>query len=96
MAWENTWRMTAARSAGRQRLEEPDLALAQDEHAAFAEVLVETRKREPGLLGMRVGDAPVDAGGAGQELEVDPPRFGQVAEQRRDRHAGSGIESSAS
>jgi hypothetical protein len=71
-----------------ERLEEPDLALAEDEHTSFAQVLVEPGEGQSGLLGMRIGDAPVDAGRAGQQLEVHPRRFGEIADQRGHRDAG--------
>ena len=47
---------------GRVTLEEPHLALADDEDAARVEVLVVARKREAGLLDVRAGDGPFEPG----------------------------------
>ena len=62
------------RVGGVERLEIPDLALAEDEDAAAAQVGVEPREREPGLLRVRNGDVAVEAVGAGQQLEVERAR----------------------
>ena len=87
-SWLSTRRSTAVALGGVERLEIADLALAEDEDAAAAQVGVESREREAGLLRVGDGDAAVEAVGAGQQLEIERAGVGQIAQHGRDRHAG--------
>ena len=80
------------RTPVRARLVEPlevaDLALAEHQDAALAQVGVEARQRQPGLLRVRDGDAAIEPLAAGQQLEVEAPGRREVAEDRPDGDAG--------
>ena len=64
-----------------------DLAVAEDEDASFAEVLVEAREGQAGLLDVRAQDPAIEAAATREELEIQPQRFGAALEKRADRHA---------
>ena len=70
-----------------QALEEPDLALAEDQHAARLEVFVEAGQREAGLLHVRTGDQAVEAVGAGQQLEREAERLRAAPQEGTDADA---------
>ncbi len=68
----------------RQRFEIPHFALAEHEHAAAAQVRVESRQGQPGLLRVGNGDAPFEAGRAGEQLEIEGARIGEIPQDRGD------------
>jgi len=68
----------------RQRLEVPHLARAKHEHAARAQVGIETREGEAGFLRVRDCDAAFDASRARQQLEIQHLGLGDIAENRGD------------
>ncbi len=70
-----------------ERLEEAHFALAEDEHAAVAQILIESGEGEAGFLRMRIRDATLDAAGAGEQFEIERARFHQVAQDGCDAHA---------
>src|SRR3989442_9450170 len=61
--------------------------LAENEDAAWLEVLVESRERETGFLDVRAGDGAVEAIGTGQQVERQPKRLGSAAQQPADGDA---------
>ena len=76
-----------SRAAAVEALEVADLALAEDQHAARLQVLVEAGERQAGLLDVRAGDEAVEAVAPGQELERQAERLGPAAQERADGDA---------
>ena len=72
---------------GIEALEIADFAVAEDEHAPFAQVFVEPCEREAGLLHVWTQDAAIEAAAAGEKLEIQPQRFGTALKKFADRHA---------
>ena len=86
-SWPKTRASAARRGSRSQRLDVADLALAEHEHAAAVQVGVESGEREAGLLRLRDGDPALHAGAAGEQLEREGARIGQIAQQRCDSDA---------
>ena len=87
-SWLRTRRSTAVRAAAVERLEIANLALAEHEDAAAAQVGVESRQGEAGLLRVRNRDVAAEAVGARQQLEIERAGVGEVAQHGGDGHAG--------
>ena len=64
-----------------------DLAVAEDEDAPFAQILVKPRERKAGFLDVGTQDAAIEAAAAGKKLEIQPQRFGTALKKLADRHA---------
>src|SRR5207248_1340938 len=71
-------------------LEIPDLALAKHQDAPRPEVFLETRQREPGLLGMRVRDQPLEPASAGKQFDREVEWVRPATEQGTNSDAWSG------
>jgi hypothetical protein len=54
-----------------ERLEIADLAFAEHEHSSAPEVRVEAREGQARLLGVRDGDAALEAVRAGEQFQVE-------------------------
>ncbi len=71
----------------RHPLEKANLALAENQDAAGAQVFVEARQRQAGFLDVGKRDAAFEAGGAGEQVEIQSDRCPARAEQRPDADA---------
>src|SRR5262249_19043251 len=82
-----------------EALEIANLALAENQHAARAEVLVEARERQTGLLDIGAGDAAFEASRPCEKLEREPEALRPAAEEGPDgdgwrgRHVASDFRS---
>ena len=75
-------RSDSIRADGLEALEIADLAFAEDQHPARLQILVKAGEREPGLLDVGAGDAPVEAQAAGEQLERQAGRLRAAVQER--------------
>ena len=66
---------------GVEAFEKPDLALAEDQHAARPQEVLKPGEGEPCLLAVGVGDLPVEAAPAGEQFDGQAERVGAAVEQ---------------
>jgi hypothetical protein len=70
-----------------EALEIPDFAVAEHEHTARPEILVEAGKRKTSFLNVVAGNASIEAVGSGENFEVKAQGFGTALKELADRYA---------